>query len=289
MAQDTQPARYEDIFGHTLPPQRNVYVFGQRIAFYDMGQVRPMEPVLVLLHGFGSQADVDFGAALPALSKTRRVIALDQIGAGNSAKPMMEYRVQTYVDFLGEFLRALGITRFDLLGESLGGWTAAVYTEQALAEGSTLPKPQRLILEDAAGFSISPAPSAPPKLMVSTVDEVITGLRAVLYNPALITPEIAKRRLISKLHSNDGVVTSTFTSNPAVRNEAAGEQASTITVPTLVLWGAQDKTVPVASGEAYTHAIPGAKLVLVEHSGHVPSLEQPAAFANTVEQFLSGR
>ena len=291
---DAQP-RYEDIYGNRLPAQKTVRVFGQRIAFYDMGQASASSPVLVLVHGYGSQADVDFGAALPALSRSRRVIALDEIGFGNSGKPLIEYRVQTFVDFLGEFLRTLHIAHFDLAGESLGGWIAASYTEQALAAENTgpyaLPKPRRLILEDAAGFSLpdpvdEKKPYIRPKLMVSTVAEVVTGLRAVFYDPALVTEAIARRRFASKLQANDGITTSTFSTNPAVRKETAGERAGQITVPTLVIWGAEDKTVPLSAGEGYAKAIPGASLQLIERSGHVPSLEQPQRFVEAVDQFL---
>jgi pimeloyl-ACP methyl ester carboxylesterase len=285
-----QQSNNQDIFGHPLPSQRHTRVYGQPIAYYDMGTAKPGQPVLVLLHGYGSQADVDFGPSLPALAKHRRVIALDQIGAGNSAKPQIEYRVQTYVDFLAEFLRTLHITHFDLAGESLGGWTAADYAEQAAIPGSTLPHPTHLILEDAAGFT---APSTPIpnglKMTVSTVDEVVTGLRAVFYDPALITQQVAKRRFISKLQANDGFAAATFSTNPLVRTEAVGDKASTIAVPTLIVWGAEDHTVPVADAHAFAQAIHGAKLVLIERSGHVPSLEQPTQFVNAVEQFLEGR
>jgi pimeloyl-ACP methyl ester carboxylesterase len=285
-------AQNADIFGHPLPAQKHTRVFGQEIAYYDMGAAKAGEPVLVLLHGYGSQADVDFGPSLPLLAKQHRVIALDQIGAGQSAKPLIAYRVQTYVEFLAEFLRTQGITHFDLLGESLGGWTAAAYAQQSLTSGSTLPKPSRLILEDAVGFSApetGSSPSAGIHLSVSTVAEVVTGLRAVFYNKSLITEEVARRRFVTKLAANDGLVTSTFSSNPAVRSEALGEKASGITVPTLVVWGAQDTTVPIAMGQAYAKAIPQAKLVTIDESGHVPSLEQPQRFVKAVEEFLAGK
>jgi pimeloyl-ACP methyl ester carboxylesterase len=278
-------ARNEDIFGHPLPAQHRVRVFGQSIAYYDMGKATSAhQPVLVLVHGYGSQADVDFGPSLPALAKHRRVIALDQIGSGQSDKPLIEYRVQTYVEFLAEFLRTIGVTRFDLAGESLGGWVAASYAEQS----DVLPRPQRLILEDAAGFMIPPTgySPAPLHLSVSTVGEVVTGLRSVFFDPTLVTQEVAKRRFITKLAANDGLVTSTFSSNPAVRNEAVGAKAATLTMPTLIVWGAEDHTVPVAQAHAFADAIPGAKLVLIERSGHVPSLEQPSKFVEAVEGFL---
>ncbi|AFL86810.1 putative hydrolase or acyltransferase of alpha/beta superfamily [Terriglobus roseus DSM 18391] len=281
----------EDIFGHPLPAQHHVRVFGQSIAYYDMGKAASADqPVLVLLHGYGSQADVDFGPSLPMLAKHRRVIALDQIGAGASDKPLIAYRVQTYVEFLAEFLRVTGIKRFDLAGESLGGWVAASYAAQASEQASMLPKPEGLILEDAAGFVLPPSgysATMPVHLSVSTVGEVIAGLRSVFFDPTLVTPEVAKRRFITKLTANDGLVTSTFSSNPAVRNEAVGEKARGIALPTLIVWGAEDHTVPVAQAHSFAEAISGAKLVLIERSGHVPSLEQPGKFVEAVEGFLS--
>ena len=63
---------YEDIFGHRLPTPKSTRVFGQKIVYYDIGS----GPVLVLVHGYGSQADVDFGPVLLPLSKSHRVIAL---------------------------------------------------------------------------------------------------------------------------------------------------------------------------------------------------------------------
>jgi hypothetical protein len=68
------------------------------------------------------------------------VIALDQIGfGGGSDKPFIDYSIQTYVDFLGEFLRTQNVHEFTLVGESLGGWISALYTIESLAPGNTSP------------------------------------------------------------------------------------------------------------------------------------------------------
>lgn len=276
-----------DMFGHPLPAQKHIRVYGQEIAYYDMGVARPGEPVLVMLHGYGSQADVDFGPSLPLLAKHHRVIALDQIGAGNSAKPYIAYHVQTYVEWLAEFLRVAHVAKFDLLGESLGGWTAALYAEQASVSGSTLPKPQRLILEDAAGIKAPQGDAPPLHMTVSTVGETKEGLQKVFFNKSLVTDEVSKRRFISKLKANDAFAAASFQTNPVVRTEAVGDKLATITLPTLVVWGAEDTTVPRAWADAYVHGIAGAKLSLIEESGHVPSLEQPVRFVAAVEGFLS--
>ncbi len=99
-----------------LPARHSVPVFGLKIVYYDVGS----GPVIVLVHGFGSEARFDWGNVLLILSQHHRVIALDQIGFGGSDKPFIDYSVQTYVDFLGEFLRTLKVHEFTLAGESLG-------------------------------------------------------------------------------------------------------------------------------------------------------------------------
>ena len=137
----------------SLPAKKNVAVFGQRIAYYDAGS----GPVVVLVHGFASEARFDWGNVILPLAKRHRVIALDQIGFGASEKPLIDYSIQTYVDFLGEFLRVLKVKEFTLAGESLGGWISALYTIEALAPENqgvfALPRPGKLVLEDAAGMA----------------------------------------------------------------------------------------------------------------------------------------
>ena len=98
----------------SLPPHRTTLVFGQKIAYYDSG----FGPTLVLVHGFASQARFDWGNVIVPLSKHHRVLALDQIGFGASDKPFIDYSIQTYVDFLGEFLRTLHIEKFDLAAKA---------------------------------------------------------------------------------------------------------------------------------------------------------------------------
>ena len=99
-----------------LPPVKSVRVFGQKIVYYDLGA----GPVVVLVHGFATQARFDWGNVMLPQAKKHRVIALDEIGFGRSDKPLIDYSVQTEVDFLGESLRTLKVKEFSLAGESMG-------------------------------------------------------------------------------------------------------------------------------------------------------------------------
>jgi len=267
----------------TLPQQKSVAVFGEKIVYYDVGT----GPTLVLVHGFASQAYFDWGNVILPLAKAHRVIALDQIGFGGSDKPSVDYSIQTYVDFLGEFLRKLKVDRFDLAGESLGGWIVANYTMQALSADNAgkyeIPKPSRLILEDAAGHT--PIGSSAPIPIAGTLKDA-AGVAFVFYDKSRVTSEFVRMNFALKLGANDGATQRSLRSNPRLADEVVTGKLAAITIPTLVVWGGNDQIVPLADGQDYAAKIPNAKLVIVPECGHAPSLEKPTEFLNAVTPFL---
>jgi pimeloyl-ACP methyl ester carboxylesterase len=264
-----------------LPQSKSVSVLGQRIVYYDAGA----GPVLVLVHGFGSQASFDWGHVIPPLAKHHHVIALDQIGFGASDKPAIDYSIQTFVDFLGEFLRTLRIQHFDLAGESLGGWIVANYTIQALAPANhgpySLPVPARLILEDAAGHA-----ALTGHVAVQGSFQEAAGIAIVFHNKSLVTEEFIRQSWEQKLRANDGQTERLLWGNPKLASETVVGKLQAITVPTLVVWGRDDEIVPLADGQDYASKIPGAKLVVIPECGHAPSIEKPQEFLAAVDLFL---
>jgi len=266
-----------------LPAKVNVPVFGQKIVFYDIGS----GPVVVLVHGFGSEARFDWGNVILPLAAHHRVIALDQIGFGGSDKPFVDYSVQTYVDFLGEFLRTIHVREFTLAGESLGGWISALYTIESLAPENTgpqaLPKPRRLILEDAGGMS--PLPSTLPIGIAGTLADA-HGVAIVFHDKSRVTEEVVREAWAMKLKANDGFTERSFWGNPRTAKELVSGRLGKITVPTLVVWGGSDEIVPLAQGHAYAEGIPGARLAIIPECGHGPSIEKPAEFLAAVLPFI---
>jgi triacylglycerol lipase len=268
-----------------LPAKRSVSVFGQKIAYYDTGS----GPVVVLLHGFGSEARFDWGNVILPLAQHHRVLALDQIGFGSSDKPLVDYSIQTYVDFLGEFLRTLNIQQFTLAGESLGGWISALYTIESLGPENTgphaLPRPQRLILEDAAGMA--PLPSASPIAISGTLADA-HGVAIVFHDKSRVTEEFVREAWALKLKANDGFTERSLWGNPKTATEVVSNRLAKIAVPTLVVWGGSDEILPLAQGRAYAEGIPGAKLSIIPECGHGPSIEKPAEFLAAVLPFVDG-
>src|SRR5215472_500767 len=119
-----------------------VTVYGAKIHYVEAGS----GATLVLIHGLADDVTI-WDSVIPALSGRFRVIALDQIGFGRSDKPLLNYRVSTFVDFLDGFLTDLKIERASIIGNSLGSWVAAAC---ALEHPERI---ERLVLSDAAGYA----------------------------------------------------------------------------------------------------------------------------------------
>src|SRR3989475_1090017 len=128
------------------PTDKTITVFGQSIQYWDVGS----GPVVVLLHGLGEPKE-DWRAVTETLAQTYRVLVPDQIGFGRSDKPLIDYSIQTYVDFLNEFLRQMKVEKASLVGESLGGWIAGLYAAE-ISSGEHLIPVETLVLVDAAGL-----------------------------------------------------------------------------------------------------------------------------------------
>src|SRR5438477_9518597 len=124
------------------PESKFATVFGARIHYHDVGS----GPVVVLLHGLGDDTTI-WDPVIALLSEHHRVIVLDQVGFGRSDKPLLSYRVATFVDFLDGFLEQLKIRSATLVGNSLGGWVAAAYTLEYPQ------KVEKLVLVDSVGFA----------------------------------------------------------------------------------------------------------------------------------------
>jgi pimeloyl-ACP methyl ester carboxylesterase len=286
------PARASPTPEADLPAQKTATLFGAAIRYYDLGS----GPVVVLVHGLGSSAKGDWGKVMLPLAQTHRVLALDQLGFGNSDKPQIDFGIQTWVDFLGEFLRQNQVSDFTLVGESLGGWISAQYTIQALrgvAAGPSLalPKPSRLVLSDSAGLHATMqrlfAPPAAGKKRV--VDASLAGekqlLASVFYSPSYHTDQALRDGLAWSLAKGDAWAIRAVR-NPALLNETVDGQLGAITIPTLVIWGAHDSLLPLKDGRYFAARIRGAEFKIIADSGHAPMIETPDAFLAALQPFL---
>ncbi len=276
--------------GQGLPPKQSMLIFGQKIEYYDVGT----GPIVVLLHGAGTSAAQDWGPCILPIAQHHRVLAMDQLGFGGSDKPLIEYGIQTWVDFLGEFLRLKQVENFTLAGESLGGWVAAQYAIQALSglapagASLALPKPTRLILSDAAGHKHLAEMNAAPRGSVASLAGSKWLLGAIFHDPTRSSEAAVRAQFALGLSKGDGWTLHCLFTNPAIVAEAVDDKLGAITIPTLVVWGANDMIIPLADGQDFAARIAGAKLVVIPESGHASEIEKPDVYLASVLPFIDG-
>lgn len=265
------------VFGQGQPVDKTIAVFGQSIHYFDMGS----GPVVVLLHGLGSRKE-DWLPVLEPMAEKYRLLVPDQIGFGKSDKPLLDYSVQTYVDFLSEFLRQLKVEKASLVGESLGGWIAALYVAE-LGGGAHLIPVEKLVLVDAAGLKQEqPIPDLNP----SSLAAMRGVMEAVFYDTSWVNEEALRKIFTDKLAVKDSYTVRSFLGNPTRDKERLDDKLASIKAPTLVVWGKQDKLLPITSGERYAAGITGAKMVSFDKCGHVPPIEKTEEFLTAVTGFL---
>jgi pimeloyl-ACP methyl ester carboxylesterase len=267
------------VFGQGQPPDKTITVFGQSIHYFDMGS----GPVVVLLHGLGARKE-DWLPVFEPMAQKYRLLVPDQIGFGKSDKPLLDYSVQTYVDFLNEFLRQLKVEKASLVGESLGGWIAALYVAEIGGSAHLIPV-DRLVLVDAAGLKQDqPIPDLNP----SSLAAMRGVMEAVFYDTSWLNEDALRKIFTDKLAVHDSYTVRSFLGNPTREKERMDDRLASIKTPTLVVWGRQDKLLPIASGERYAAGIAGAKMVSFEKCGHVPPIEKTEEFLAAVMPFLGG-
>jgi pimeloyl-ACP methyl ester carboxylesterase len=253
-------------------------VFGTTIRYYDVGSGSP----LVLLHGVGGDAD-DWAFCLDALASSHRVVALDLLGFGRSAKPPIDYTISGYVEMLGRFLRTFGLERVALVGHSLGGWIAAAF---ALASPQACDK---LVLVDSAGVW-GEMTALPVDLHVSTLAHMREIFQFLFYDKRLATDGLIELAYSQHLERGDGYTIRSILENTRdgrERLDDEDERISALTVPTLIVWGENDAMIPLPIGQRMHELVRDSKLEVIPQCGHMPNLEKPSELVRHVLEFMA--
>ena len=269
---------------YTNEKSKFIDVDGAHVHVRDQGN--PNGIPVVLIHGAGGSLHVWEGWVRELGSKAR-LVSMDLPGHGlTGAWPRQEYTVAAYVDFLAALVDKLGLDRFVLVGHSLGGavaWTFAARQPQRV---------HQMILVDSAGENRDPPwPTRLARLPV-------LGDIAIYFKP-----ELWVRRKLLEAYADPANVTAERVKRNAElqrfpgNREAALQRARSqkaldpaplrrLTVPSLILWGAQDRWVPVADAFRFQSDIRSAQLKIFQALGHDPMEEDPVATAAVVAAFL---
>jgi pimeloyl-ACP methyl ester carboxylesterase len=257
-------------------------------------------PVIMLLHG--SNADLHtWEPWVETLKVQYRVIRFDQVGHGlTGPDPQHDYSRENYVEDIRQVADTLGLGRFILGGNSMGG-------KHALAFAAAHPERLAgLVLVDASGGPMLKLDKAKKE----DEDSGNIGF-AIAQTPGInllveqITPRSLIRQSLEQSVSVQSVVTEAAVDRYWELLRYPGNRRATlkrfgypydplseaaiagITTPTLILWGAQDRLIPVEAGQWLAKTMPNNKLVIYPGIGHLPHEEAPAATLGDVQAWLA--
>ncbi|HEV3072252.1 MAG TPA: alpha/beta hydrolase [Solirubrobacteraceae bacterium] len=254
-------------------------------------------PPIVFVHGL-SGCWQNWLEQLPVLAEKHRVVALDLPGFGYSEMPREQITISLYGRVLDRVMDVLGIDAAAVVGNSMGGFTAA---ELAIAFPQRV---ERLVLAAPAGISsynnqaamrwalwirrMWPLLAVQANWVAAHADAVARWPR--LRDATMYVPVLYPSRLPAALAAEQLRATGKPGFVPALEanlNYDFRDRLPEIVCPTLVVWGEQDRLITVRDADVYTELIPDARKVIFEDTGHAPMLERPARFNALLEQFLA--
>ncbi len=257
-----------------------VEVNGVRLAYDDRGAGTP----IVFLHAFPLNRTM-WAAQESTLSQRFRVITVDLRGHGESDAPLWRYTLDQYADDVNALLDHLSIQRAVMAGLSMGGYVLfAMYRRHS-------DRIRGLIFADTRAEADQPAQATWRFNLAQKVHQ--EGPKAVADEmvPKLLSPSTVQKNpaLVERVRA---IILSTPISGIVGDLMAIAERPDstpllkTITLPTLVLVGDQDRLTTPEENRCLADGIPGARLEIIPGAGHLSNMEQPEFFNQAVSAFM---
>lgn len=255
------------------------------VAYFDEGT----GPAIIFVHGLAGDF-THFEHTAPAFAKDHRVIGVDMPGCGISCKPDTKHSIRGYAATILDLMDQLGIARATLVGHSAGG--------QIVAEAAAMAPSRidRLVMINAAGLRSY----APP----------LRWLARALFRPALLQRvlEPAARPILTQVFHGKNHYTEKFIVDsierpqhpllgeiakvfhdltPDLLSPSIVANARMLTMPSMLIWGSEDRLVPLAGVRRAAAALPDCRLEVISQCGHMPIIERPELTVALIRSFLS--
>ncbi len=235
-------------------------------------------PAILVLHGWGGSSDSWIGVGDILAEKGYKVVVPDFPGFGKTPPPPQPWGVGDYSDFVLKFGESLGLPSFFLIGHSFGGRISVKFVNQYPE------RIKKLILCASAGIKPKPSPFTrliywmarlgnvllTPKHLVRLKDSARNAFYIFLRNKDYVKADGVMRETVQKVLAEDLL--------PGI---------SKIDKETLIVWGEEDKMVPVKYASVFHENIKDSKLEIFPKIGHSPHLEAPGKLSQVIVNFFS--
>ena len=239
---------------------------------YKFIEIEGGKETLLLLHGlFGALSN--FEGIINYFSKSFNVVVpilpIFEL-------PIREVSVTGLVEHVEEFVQYKGYSKVHVLGNSLGGHIALLYT---LSNPDLVAS---ITLTGSSGLFESAFGSSFPQR--GNYEFIKTRTEGTFYDPSVATKELVDE-VFDTVNDRNKAIRVVATAKSAMRHNL-GDKLHQINAPTLLIWGQQDTITPPFVGEKFNELIENSQLHFVDECGHAPMMEKPAIFNKHLEDFL---
>lgn len=237
---------------------------------------------LILMHGLGGYAE-RWTNLIPLLSKKFHIFAPDLIGYGQSDKPSEDYTPELFVKFVFDFMETLGIKKTFMVGTSLGGQIVA---QCASTQSPTI---EKIILISPAGIMRKSTPILDAYTMAALypTKESVKNAYQMMIGPGKQVSEISVERFVTNMSRPNAKMIFLSTLLGLKNAPDLYDKLEKITIPTLLIWGKEDKLIPFEYSQQFISHIKNCEFVPMEGCGHSPYVEDPEKLSEFIIKFLS--
>jgi pimeloyl-ACP methyl ester carboxylesterase len=259
---------------------------GRKTHYIEKGEGEP----LILLHGFFYDTFL-WAENIDALARHFKVYALDLWGCGYSARAPLDFGYTQYAEQVRLFMDVLGIERASFAGQSMGAGTAIKFCVQHRQ------RVNKLVMVSAAGLP-NPLPAIARFFNLPMIGEFFLGLNTdafrktalkdvFIHDKRFVTDDyfenVTRPQKIEKsIEAGLNIQRDEFFGTLSDEIRVLGDMA----VPTLLVWGREDKAVPLRLGQDMHRILKGSRLEIIDNAGHVSNFEQAARFNQLALEFL---
>jgi len=250
-----------------------------KIRYLESGN---SENTLVLIHGLGASAE-RWDYVMPLFEKHFRVVIPDLIGFGYSDKPLADYTLEFFSNFLDDFLTSAKIQRPVIIGSSLGGQISAEYTAE---------HPQnvkKLILVSPSGMMKQSTPALDAYIMAALYPNEQNAKNAfeLMEGSGKEVDEKIVNGFIERMRLPNAKLAFMSTVLGLKNAELITRKLQSIITPTMIVWGAADPVIPIQHADEFVASIKDCRFFRMDGCGHTPYVQDPSTFTTKVLEFIN--
>lgn len=260
--------------------EKFLQIDGHKIRYLESGNSKN---TLVLIHGLGASAE-RWDRVIPLFSNSFRVVVPDLIGFGYSDKPTIDYTPDFFSEFLEKFFTVSGVERPNIVGSSLGGQISVEYASKHSQDI------EKLVLVSPAGMMKQSTPALDAYIMAALYPNELSAKNAfeLMEGSGKSVDASIVNSFIERMQLPNAKLAFMSTVLGLKNSKSITTKLESISIPTLIIWGANDPVIPINYADDFVSAIQDCRFYRMDGCGHTPYVEDPHTFTAKVLEFLNG-